>query len=186
MFGVDSSKGLHYNFAHLALPILVLLNPRKFYDDISGANNVKYLKTIWQGLAGRMGVRQIPTEFEVIKNVLPDGTEVFTIRFPKPANVPEAFLASAVFQFTPYLSKEIESVRYFTLELGKSPYDQAVEYHFCEWIGSGISGRQHKNYGRLENSNVGLFLRAINDVLNENKAVAPTKEELLGIYPKIH
>jgi len=185
MFEVDSTKGLHYNFAHLALPILVLMNPRKFYGDISGTNNVKYLKSIWQGLAGRMGIKQASSEFEVFVNVLREGVEVITIKLPRPTKVPEAFLVSAVFQFgKPSINKEIESVRYFTLEFGESPYDQSVEYHFCEWIGNVISGRQHKNYGRLENFNVDLFVMAINEVLNTGKLVDTNKEKLSEPKPK--
>lgn len=179
MFDVDSSKGLPYNFAHLALPILVLMNPRKFYTDISGSNNVKYLNTMWQGLAGRMGVRQTSVDFQVTKNALQEGIEIFAIKLPEPTKVPDAFLVSAVFQFkNSSTGKEIDTARYFTLEFGKSPYDQSTEYHFCEWIGNVISGRQHKNYGRLENPNVTTFIKAINEVLFVGKLIAPQKEKL--------
>src|SRR3990172_3727265 len=179
MFDVDSSKGLPYNFAHLALPILVLMNPRKFYTDISGSNNAKYLKTMWQGLAGRMGVRQTSVDFQVTKNVLQEGAEVFTIKLPEPTKVPDAFLVSAVFQFkNSSAGKEIDTTRYFTLEFGKSPYDQSTEYHFCEWVGNVLSGRQHKNYGRLENPNVTTFVRAINEILFTGKLIEPQKEKL--------
>jgi hypothetical protein len=178
MFDVDSSKGLPYNFAHLALPILVLMNPRKFYADISGSNNVKYLKTMWQGLAGRMSVRQTSVDFQVTKNVLQEGAEVFTIKLPEPTKVPDAFLVSAVFQFkNSSVGKEIDTARYFTLEFGKSPYDQSTEYHFCEWIGNVISGSEHKNYGRLENPNVTAFVRAINEILFTGKLIEPQKEK---------
>lgn len=184
MFDVDSSKGLHHNFAHLALPILVLMNPRKFYSDISDVNNEKYLKTIWQGLAVRMGVRQTPIELEVIKNVLREGTEVFIIKLPEPINVTDAFLVAALFQFNPSVKKEIESARYFTLEFGRSPYNQSIEYYLCEWTGSVISGRQHKNYGRLENTNTKSFVMAINEVLNTGKIVAHTNDDFLESKPK--
>jgi hypothetical protein len=179
MFDVDSSKGLPYNFAHLALPILVLMNPRKFYTDISGSNNVKYLNTMWQGLAGRLGVRQTSVDFQVTKNALQEGIEIFAIKLPEPTKVPDAFLVSAVFQFkNSSTGKEIDTARYFTLEFGKSPYDQSTEYHFCEWIGNVLSGRQHKNYGRLENPNVTTFIKAINEVLFVGKLIAPQKEKL--------
>lgn len=179
MFDIDSSKGLPYNFSHLALPILVLMNPRKFYTDISGSNNVKYLNTMWQGLAGRMGVRQASVDFQVSKNVLQEGAEVFTIKLPEPTKVPDAFLVSAVFQFVNSTAgKEIDKARYFTLEFGKSPYDQSTEYHFCEWIGSVISGREHKNYGRLENPNVTTFVKAINEILYTGRLLEPQKEKL--------
>jgi hypothetical protein len=176
MFDVDSSKGLPYNFAHLALPVLVLMNPRKFYADISGSNNVKYLTTIWQGLAGRMGIRQTTVDFHVTKNVLQEGSEVFAIKLPEPTRVPDAFLVSAVYQFK-NSSVDIDTARYFTLEFGKSPFDQSTEYHFCEWIGTVVSGGQHKNYGRLENPNVTTFVRAINEILFTSKLVEHQKEK---------
>lgn len=179
MFDVDSSKGLPYNFAHLALPILVLMNPRKFYTDISGSNNVKYLNTLWQGLAGRMGVRQTSVDFQVTKNALQEGTEVFTIKLPEPVKVPDAFLVSAVFQFKiSSAGKEIDTARYFTLEFGKSPYNQSTEYHFCEWVGNVLSGSQHKNYGRLENPNVATFVKAVNEILFTGKLIELQKEKL--------
>jgi hypothetical protein len=177
MFDVDSSKGLSYNFAHLALPILVLMNPRKFYTDISGSNNVRYLTSIWQGLAGRMGVRQETVDFQVTKNLLQEGSEVFTIKLPQPTRVPDAFLVSAVYP-PKNSSASNDSVRYFTLEFGKSPYDQSTEYHFCEWIGNVVSGGQHKNYGRLENSSVTTFVSAINEILFSAKLAESQKEKI--------
>lgn len=176
MFDVDSSKGLQYNFAHLALPILVLMNPRKFYADISGSNNVKYLTTLWQGLAGRMRIRQTTVDFQVTRNVLQEGSEIFTIKLPEPTRIPDAFLVSAVYQFK-NSSMGIDTARYFTLEYGKSPFDQSTEYHFCEWIGAIVSGGKHKNYGQLENPNVTTFVRAINEILFTGKLVEHQKEK---------
>lgn len=176
MFDVDASKGLPYNFAHITLPILVLMNPRKFHDDISGSNNVKYLTTIWQGLARRMGVRQTTVDFQVTKNTLQEGSEVFTIKLPEPTRVPDAFLVSAVYQFK-NSSVGIDTARYFTLEFGKNPYDQSTEYFFCEWIGNVVSGGQHKNYGQLKNPNVTTFVKAINEILFTGRSVEPQKEK---------
>ncbi len=166
MFPTEASKGLQYNYAHMALPILVLMNPKKFYQDVTGTKGEKYLKTIWQGLAGKMGVRQSPNEIGLSKQVIHDEVEVFIIRLPKPIESPEAFFVAAVFRVKKqFLSKEVESARYFTLELGRNISDQSDEYHFCEWVGNVLRGQQHKNYGRTTDSNEKTFLAAINDVI---------------------
>lgn len=176
MFPIESSKSLRYNFAHLALPILVLMNPNKFYHDISGTGGKKYLNTMWQGLAGRMGIRQSPPGPELSKIILREDVEAFIITLPKPFVVPDAFFVSAVFQFKNlHINKEIEVVRYFTLELGKNLIDQSDEYHFCEWEGNVLTKRQHKNYGRLANGNINSFISAITEVLNTNKSIEQNK-----------
>lgn len=183
MIPIESSKNLRYNFAHLALPILVLMNPNKFYHDISGTGGKEYLNTMWQGLAGRMGIRKSPPGPELSKIILREDAEAFIITLPKPFVVPDAFFVSAVFQFkTLHINKEIEVVRYFTLELGKSPIDQSDEYHFCEWEGNVLTKRQHKNYGRLADGNVNSFILAITELLNANKAIEQNKNSReLGI-----
>ena len=166
MFPTEASKGLQYNYAHIALPILVLMNPKKFYQDVTGRKGDKYLKTIWQGLAGKMGVRQSPNELGLSKQVIGDDVEAFVIRLPKPIESPEAFFVAAVFRVKKqFLSKEIESARYFTLELGRNIFDQSDEYHFYEWVGNVLRGQQHKNYGQTADYKEETFIAAINDVM---------------------
>ncbi len=171
MFQVESTKGLHYNFAHLALPILVLMNPKKFYGDISGRNNKEYLSSIWQGLANKMGISPSKYTFEVSTMEITKDLEAFIIKLPPPKEVPEAFLVAAVFQVKKQLfSKSVESVRYFTLELGKNPYDlSSNEYHFCEWTGNMATSPRHENYGRIVRADEKLFISAIKEVLSTGK-----------------
>ena len=166
MFPTESSKGLRYNYAHVALPILVLMNPKKFYNDVSGSKGEEYLSNMWRGLAGRMGVKQSPQGLGLSRKALRDDTEALIIRLPRPSEVPEAFLVAAVFQVkSRFLGKEVESVRYFTLELGRNVFDQSDEYHFCEWVGNVLSARQHINHGRTADCSEKTFVAAINEVI---------------------
>ncbi len=157
-----SAKGLSYNYAHLALPTLALMNPKKFYQDISGSKGEQYLLTIWQGLAGRLGVRPPSAGPLLSKKVVLNDMEVFIVRLPRPTRVPDAFFVSPVFQVKKqFLSKEVVSVRYFTLELGENILDETDEYHFCEWVGNVLSGREHKNHGRTADAGEETFVAAI-------------------------
>jgi hypothetical protein len=170
MFTIESSKGLHYNFAHLALPILVLMDPKKFYGDISGSKGKEYINSIWQGLASRMGVNHPQGKIELSGMEVINDHEVFIVKLPKPTEVPQAFFTAAVFRVKKQIfSKSIESVRYFTLELGRSPLDGFDEYYFCEWVGNVLASRRHLNYGKTSDANEKTFASAITDVLRTNK-----------------
>ena len=165
-------KGLHYNFAHLALPILVLMNPQKFYGDISGKNSNEYLNSMWQGLASKMGLSRSGHTFKVSRVEVVKDYEAFIIELPNPKEVPEAFFVAAVFQLKKrFFSKSVESVRYFTLELGKNPQDlSSNEYHFCEWTGNmGTSPLRHENYGQIASADEKLFISALKEVLNTGR-----------------
>lgn len=165
MSASEIKNKLQYNYAHLALPILALGNPNKFYQDVSGAKGQQYLENIWQGLSNKMGIRQSPVGLAVSKIELSEAAEVLVIKMPKPAGVPEAFFAGVAFNIKKkFMGKEITAVRYFTLELGKNPFDGSEEYHFCEWVGSAIE-RKHENYGKLPDTKEQNFATAIKYVL---------------------
>jgi hypothetical protein len=166
MLPIEPSKGLKYNFAHLTLPILVLMNPKKFYQDITDSNGDRYLQKLWHGLAERMVLRQPSFGLNLSLHKLDENMEAVIIELPAPKEVTEAFLVSAVFKFKNMpLSREIEYVRYFTLELGENPFNKSNEYHFCEWTGTIISSRQHENYGKLPEQSIACFKSAIIDLL---------------------
>ena len=59
-----------YNFAHVALPILALGNPKKFYKDVSSENGKQYLINIWQDLAKKMGENRLYEGLDITKKVL--------------------------------------------------------------------------------------------------------------------
>jgi hypothetical protein len=161
MLPIENTRSLHYNFAHIAMPILALGNPKKLYKDLSKGAGFKYLVSIWEGLESRMHVRYPHDGLNLSKEALGNGLEAFIIRMPKPKSVPEAFVLGIVFRVEKsFLKKEATSVSYFALELGESPLDSSTEYHFCEWSGRVISP-DHHNYGQLENSDKSLFVEAI-------------------------
>lgn len=125
-----------YSYAHMALPILALGNPKKFYRDVSSAGGKRYLVRMWEGLAGRMDVRQPHAGLDLTMRTLRTGVEVALIRMPRPTATPEAFYIGVAFQVKKRLLRtEALSARYFTLELGCGANGLEEEYHFCEWAG---------------------------------------------------
>ncbi len=161
MLPIENTRSLHYNFAHVAMPILALGNPKKLYKDLSKGAGLKYLVSIWEGLEARINVRYPHDGLNLSKEALGDELEVFIIRLPKPKSVPEAFFLGIVFGVKKsFIKKEATSVRYFTVELGQSPLDSSTEYHFCEWSGRVISP-DHHNYGQLEKAEMASFVEAI-------------------------
>lgn len=187
MFQTESQKGLHYNFAHLALPILSLMNPKKFYTDISGRKGHEYLNSIWNGLARKLGEPSQQQVFKITSKEIIQNQEAFVIQLPTPKNVPEAFFVATVFKINKQIfSKNVEHVRYFTLELGKNPFTPSInEFHVCEWAGNMLSSPRHDNYGQLEKADENSFITAIKEVIttgklnqskfnDENKGFVPT------------
>lgn len=166
MYQSSNKKTLLYTYAHIALPIIALCNPKKFYNDISKRSGKEYLESILQGVARKRNEHQIPPGLSLSKRNLNGNIELYLIQLPKPRIVPEAFYISTVFDINKkFLSKEVKSIRYFTLELGKNIMTDDAEYHLCEWIGCRIQGQRHKNFGRLKNSNKDTFVNAIKSLL---------------------
>lgn len=179
MLPFEKSKTQHYNFAHIAIPILALMNPSKFYQDMTSPNGEKYLHSIWHGLAEKMVIPRHPSfglGFSI--HHLSGNIEAIIIKLPQPKDIAEAFYVAAVYKFKDNSTrKEIENGRYFTLELGKNPFNESTEYHFCEWEGNIISAHQHKNYGRLSENSLNKFKSAICEVLGIDE-ISSKKEEM--------
>lgn len=163
----DSRTGnsFFYNYAHVALPILALGNPRKFYRDVSTRKGMQYLISIWQGLANKMRVHQLYEGLEVSLKTINPEVELIIIRMPKPIASPEAFYIGVAFKIQKQLLKSVAiSSRYFTLELGRNLITQNEEYHFCEWVGA--IEHKHLNHGQLPNSDLQTFVQAIETKLD--------------------
>lgn len=155
-----AGNSFFYNYAHVALPILALGNPKKFYRDASSRRGNQYLIRIWEGLANKMHVDQPYDGLDVTTKSLRPDTEIIIIRMPKPVASPEVFYIGIAFRIKKqFVKTEVISSRYFTLELGLNIITQNDEYHFCEWVGA--IEHKHLNYGRLPNSNVQIFMQAI-------------------------
>jgi len=160
MSNPEAGNSFFYNYAHVALPILSLGNPKKFYRDVSSRRGLQYLTSIWQGLANKMHVHQPHTGLDVSMTTLSPGIEIVIIRMPKPVASPEALYVGVAFHVKKQLIKtEVISARYFTLELGRNIVTREEEYHFCEWLG--VIERKHQNYGQLPHSDVQSFVQAI-------------------------
>lgn len=151
------NNSARYTFAHFLLPVLVLMNPKKFHEDISGRGAEDYLRHMWLGMGKRMGVRTFEHKFLVNKASWGDGEEVYLIYQPHPTEMTDAFFSAAYFKLHKgFFSKTIEAKRYFTLELS-----YGGTWQFCEWEGNRMNGGRHLNYGELPDTMASTFLSAI-------------------------
>jgi hypothetical protein len=142
------------------------MNPKKFYKDISGMAGNSYLKSIWDGLGNRLGETRSSNGLKVFKREINKANEVYIISLPYPKETTEALYVAALFSLQKLVfSIDINSVRFLTLELGQNNINGLPEYHFCEWIGNPLSGREHKNYGLLLDNNIDTFIYTIEDLV---------------------
>jgi hypothetical protein len=154
---------IRYLFAHVYLPNSLFELPQKTYETLVSGKGRVYLLNIWNRIAAKTASKVPPIGLNLFREKLDSNHEVFVIQMPKPEVVPEAFFGAMVFKLDYFtLSPKVTAVRYFTLEMGKNPYEQVNEYHFCEWVTS----KEHLNFGRLSRNDKNLFLQAIFSVIN--------------------
>ena len=160
-------KGQHYIFAHFALPLIALGNPRKTYKDLNGGGASAYLTGLWAGVGREVGESLPHGGLPVRKERLSERLEAFLIELPPPSVTPEAFFVAVVFTVRKrMLSTEALSSRYFTLELGRSQFSGLPEYFFCEWLEwFGGTNPAHANHGTLPDEHLSTFLEAIRRVV---------------------
>ena len=151
-------RTVRYNFAHVALPILALGSPAKFYKNVSRASGSRYLRGLWAGLEGRMGVTEDSQGLAVTRMELSSRLDALLIRLPAPRQAREAFFLAVIYHMKRRLFKtEPVAVRYFTLELGLDVFDGRREFFVGEWSGSAIQPAR-KNHGRLPSENPEAFV----------------------------
>ena len=146
---------IRYLYSHVYLPNSLFEFPQKTYENLVSGKGMDYLLYIWNLIATKIAVMIHPDGLMMFREKIGSNHEAIIIQMPTPAVVPEAFFGAMIFELDYFtLSPKVTAVRYFTLEMGKNPYEQAIEYHFCEWSTS----KEHVNYGRLSRCDKDLFL----------------------------
>ena len=157
---------IRYLFAHVYLPDSLFELPQKTYENLVSGKGRDYLVYIWNRIATKTASKFHPNGLKLFREKLDSNHEAFVIQMPKPEVVPEAFYGAMVFELDYFtLSPKVTAVRYFTLEMGKNPYEQGPEYHFCEWA----TNKEHVNYGKVSRNDKNLFLQAILSVINSGE-----------------
>jgi hypothetical protein len=145
----------HYEFAHRALPSVLLHKPDGFLGVLAGANGGDALRELWDrvGLAHppRMRVEPVGLAHEFRRF----GNEhlILIVTLPTAVQPPEADWC--VFTLSPAL-------RFFTQELTRIDEDGTCTWCFCEWTVDGM----HLNRGQLTRGTLEEFLSAIALVLD--------------------
>jgi hypothetical protein len=132
----------HYDFAHRALPRLILTDWDRirptFQDGLAAAR----LRSLWTGVGARLAEEdRLDLSSELILTHIELRTcDAFLIHFPRVAGPSEAALA-----IIPDISAP---TRYFVLELGYSPVTRLPYWVLAQWIPEG-KGLGHVNMGSI-------------------------------------
>ena len=158
----DANK-IRYIFSHVYIPEMAFEASQRMYENLADKNGELFLIGLWQRLAARLGTNILPIGLRLSKRIMDKNYEAYIIQMPKPIVVPEAFWAVITFELDyQTITPKVITIRYFTLELGKNPYEQGDEYHFCEWA----TLHEHVNYGKLSGTDENIFLEAVYSTLH--------------------
>jgi len=118
---------VHCVYVQTALPVLALMNNKKFYKDAFGNNGKKYLTSIWRGVAARMGAVVETPCLQLQKITKNKQTEILHITLPQPKTSSEAFSVAFVASVQSGLfKKSVQGLRYFALEPSTENQDEAI------------------------------------------------------------
>ncbi len=159
----EQQDKIRYYFAHIYLPEMFFELPQKMYENLASERGNDFLLFLWKNAAKEMASETIPSGLHLYRQKLDSNHEAFLIQMPRPRVVPEAFWGAVTFELEYYtIVPKVVSVRYFTLELGRNPYEPSDEYHFCEWS----TLKEHTNYGKLSQSDMRSFVQAISSTIS--------------------
>lgn len=165
---MDVHRSLNYIFAHRALPILALGNPKKLYRDLGGRGGQKYLSRFWKNVARKSGVQASHREPALSRHEIDASHHVDLIQMPDPENRLDAFFIGICYEFdADPESSHPRGSRYITLELGFHGVTLDRMYYVCEWIG--VLNPKHHNYGILDRVDWTLFLGAIRELISTTR-----------------
>ena len=163
---MSQNTSVQYNFAHLALPLLSLGNPKRFYKDVFGRNGGRYLSEIWDGVARKRGVTGSRTHFLPEVSRLHNGMELCLISLPGPQQIEEAYYVAVTVCLEKHLFRNTAiKPHYFTLELGYDAEQKKNICHVCEWI-SPIPKPERINYGTIPTPSKSVFVGVIDAILS--------------------
>ncbi len=158
---MDNTRTLNYNFSHVALPVIALWTPKKFYNSAFRGNARTYLEGIWRGLSKKMGATGSPKEIEVRRAEFKGSIDVLLICTPSPSELLDTFFLGIVACTKKRLfGTRLDWLRYFTLELGSEAGSTARRYCVCEWR-SPHPRPDRENHGTIPSPDIELFLRAV-------------------------
>lgn len=130
----------HYLYAHRVLPTLFYQNPQHFLS-ILITDGIAFLRFFWDRTLQDQGdePRTPPQGMNYETRGLDDGTVIAIIELPPPERMAEAYFVAAVF----HEADPHPLMRYFTLELGLSLFENTPRTVLCEWTADG----KHLNFG---------------------------------------
>jgi hypothetical protein len=132
----------HYEFAHQALPRLVLTDWDHIQPTFQDGSAAARLRSLWTGVGTRLAENDrldLSSELSLAPIKL-RRREGFLIRFPRPAGPTEAALA---------IIPDIRApTKYFVVELGESPVTHAPYWVLAQWVLEG-NGLGHVNMGSI-------------------------------------
>lgn len=154
----DNELKASYLFSHVKLPAILFNFVQQSYESIKGAYGQQFIDAVWQkALSTAKSHAPLPSS-SLSWMPLTRPHELFVIEMPPPRTTPDPFYLAILYKLDySTIVPKVETVRYFTLELGRNPYTPSEEYHFCEWQ----TLTQHVNYGQLVNQNVETFIGAV-------------------------
>jgi hypothetical protein len=138
----DRPRRHHYEFAHRALPRLVLNDWDRLRPTFQDGSASTSLRSLWFGVGTRLPEADrldLAGELDFSPLKLQE-RDAFLIRFPRPQAPAEAALA-----VIPDLSAP---TKYFVLELGHSPVTQQPYWVLCQWVRED-HGPGHVNLGSI-------------------------------------
>jgi hypothetical protein len=157
-------------FSHEVLPTLFHNNPERICKRFSGRSASEELQTIWR-IASKgdplENSQKLPTF--ILKEI--DQWSLILFTMPFTSYPPDALYICCAFYDGD--NNVHQSHRYFTLERGyhDDPANDTPVWFFCEWE----SKEKHLNYGKLPDSDVNTFIKAVCDGLE----IAPFAPKLL-------
>jgi hypothetical protein len=132
----------HYDFAHRALPRLILTDWDRIRPTFQDGSAAARLGALWTGVGTRLAENdRLDLSSELVLTPIKLRRRAgFLIRFPKAAGPAEAALA-----VIPDISAP---TRYFVLELGESPVTHQPYWVLAQWVLEG-NGLGHVNMGSI-------------------------------------
>lgn len=131
-------RGVHYHFAHVALPEAARSDPAGFFSALEGAGAGEYLLDLWRNCRAQFPSSEDRAESGGLAGSVRElacGLRCALVVMPPPERMTEAHLAAAVLvpgRRRLGLFKAPDGVRYFTLEITYDDERRELS-NLCEW-----------------------------------------------------
>jgi hypothetical protein len=155
----ERARAHHYLFAHRMMPTIFFQDPEKFIGTLN-EHGMPFLRFLWDR-AGQVlePALMLPGDgLDYQTRGLEDGTRIVAISLPAPQAITEAYFVALVYR--PVMLQHEAIARCFTLEYGRSVFNDQPRTVLCEW-----SGSSHLNYGDGPEPTAEAFIASISDKL---------------------